>query len=266
MRESERIWNPVVRKLALHGTLDADDRQAVASLALTVRHIPRTLMIECPGDPRGCCRLLLSGYAARLKRLDEGAPHMIAIHVVGDMVDLQQNLLNHVQIDLQALTMVTMGFVQTDDLKRLARMRPAIADALWHVCATDAAIHLEWTVNVTRRDPMSRIAHLLCELKWRCEAVGVKTGSPSAYPLTPTHLADMTNLTIAETLHHLRRLTMQGIVARHKGALIVRDWRALHRLADFDPSYLHDPTASEPLRPAGNTVRPMTRTIRGATT
>ena len=58
----------------------------------------------------------------------------------------------------------------------------------------DAAVSGIWILNVARRTARERIAHLLCEVLLRFQAVGLAEEGGCALPLMPTEIADALGL------------------------------------------------------------------------
>ena len=51
---------------------------------------------------------------------------------------------------------------------------PNLTRLLWHDTVISGAIHREWIVNLGRRTAYQRIAHVLCELVTRLQAIGAR--------------------------------------------------------------------------------------------
>ncbi len=76
-------------------------------------------------------------------------------------------------------------------------------------CAlVDEAVLREWLVNVGGRPANLRIAHLICELLLRLEAVGRVTDNSFSFPFTQIDIADtmgLSNVHVHRTLRDLAR-------------------------------------------------------------
>jgi CRP-like cAMP-binding protein len=124
-------------------------------------------------------------------------------------------------------------------LLELAARRPTVGRAMWHDTMIDSSIFREWVVNVGRRDSVTRIAHLLCEIAVR---LGVGTLPPDQsflLPLTQEQLADATGLTSVHTNRVLQGLRRDGLISLSTRSLKILDWRRLCEVGDFNPRYLH---------------------------
>jgi hypothetical protein len=83
------------------------------------------------------------------------------------------------------------------------------------------------------------MAHLFCELYYRARSSGLDRIGMLRLPLHQGQLGDalgMSLVTVNRTLQALRRT---GAMEFRNGELLVRDWKRLAELGEFDPSYLH---------------------------
>lgn len=97
----------------------------------------------------------------------------------------------------------------------------------------------EWIVNVGYRTALERVAHLLCEIYWRLDAVGLAQGNSCDMPLTQQDLADALALSSVHVNRTLMALRRAGLLRLQAGRLELLDGRALQMAAGFDPYYLH---------------------------
>jgi CRP-like cAMP-binding protein len=102
----------------------------------------------------------------------------------------------------------------------------------------DGSIFSQWVVNVGRRNALSRIAHLLCEMAIRCNRAGQGNRTSFTLPITQADLGDATGLTNIHVNRTLRELRTQGIVELRAGTVTIPDWNRLVSVADFDAAYM----------------------------
>jgi len=138
-----------------------------------------------------------------------------------------------------ALGAVTASLIRHDVAMELLDRFPRLARALWWTTVVEDSITREWVVNVGHRTAFERVAHLLCEVFSRLEAVGLADGNKCELPLTQMELGDtlaLSSVHVNRTLMYMRRsnlLRLQG------GLLELIDRPALEAAAGFDPAYLH---------------------------
>ncbi len=228
-----------IRKLDRLVHLDDDDHAALTGLPFRIGTARPGQALVREGDETVDCYVLLGGYACRHKLAGDGGRQIVSFHVPGDILDIQHLLLPRADHNLEAITELRFARVGADALRRAARDRPRVAEALWRDTLIDASIFREWVLNVGRRDAKARIAHMLCEFAVRREAAGL--GSPERFelPMSQSHIADATGLTPIHVNRSLRALSEDGVIARDRRHVEILDWPRMKRAADFDPLYLH---------------------------
>jgi CRP-like cAMP-binding protein len=230
----------LLRKLEYWQTLDADDRAAILALPHTVKTLEQHSYVVREFDRAEYSCVLVSGFAIRHKLVASGHRQIVAIHMTGEMVDLQNSLLGHADHSVQMLTGGKIAMIPRDEVLRIAFERPAIGKALWIDSLVDASIFREWIANIGRRDARTRLAHLLCEFSLRLEVAGL--GKPTNYelPMTQEQLADATGLTPVHVNRSMKSLEADGLIERSTPRSInIGDWKKLAAAADFNSAYLH---------------------------
>jgi len=229
----------MIRKLESIFSLDESERTALLNLPLQVTMLKADQDIVREGDrPTRSCALL-EGFACTFKMTAEGKRQITAFHIPGDIPDLQSLHLEVLDTSLATLTPSKVGFIQHEALQELCDNHSRIARALWRETLIDAAIFREWTVNVGRREAYARMAHLLCELMVRLQAVGLAQDQTCEIPITQGEFADATGLSNVHVNRVLQALRTDGLIILKGNTLQVLDWDQLKQAGDFDPTYLH---------------------------
>jgi CRP-like cAMP-binding protein len=242
-RSSPQLLTPLLEKLERWFPIDGADRDAL--LALPVRSVafrPREYIVR-EGDSPQHASLMLSGYSFRHKIAGNGGRQVFSIHMKGDLADLQNSFLGKADHNLQALSHVEVGLIPIEAIQEIAFARPMIGRALWFDTLVDASIFREWTLNVGRRDALTRAAHLLCEFALRLEFAGLGEKSNYELPMTQEQLADALGLTPVHTNRTLKALRADGFITLTARAIRIEDWGRLAEVGDFDDAYLHLPEA-----------------------
>ncbi|QEE41326.1 MULTISPECIES: Crp/Fnr family transcriptional regulator [unclassified Methylobacterium] len=220
--------------------LSDDARRAIEVLPATMQELaPNTGFIH-PGDRSTSCCLVLSGWMGRFTLLPNGERQFLALHIAGDIPDLQTLHLPVVDHGICAFTHVSVALIPHEAIHDLMVRYPDAAAALWHEVLVIASITNEWLIGLGRRSGPKRLAHLLYELYVRQKAAGlVKEEGRCALPLTQTVLADALGLTSVHVNRILQEIRAEQMIQLMKRTLIIRDWSRLKVLAEFDPLYLH---------------------------
>ena len=121
--------------------------------------------------------LILDGFAARYKVLDDGSRQITSLHIPGDFVDLHAFPLKIMDHGIVALSPCHVAFAEHASLKRITEASPHLARLLWLDTLIDGAIHREWIVAMGRRSKKAHLAHLICELFVRLQVVGKTVGT-----------------------------------------------------------------------------------------
>jgi CRP-like cAMP-binding protein len=231
---------PMVRKLRYWQDLDQADELAILSLPHRTKTIERHGFVVREREKTSHSCLMLSGFAIRHKIVRDGARQIVAIHMKGDVVDLQNSFLTVADHSVQMLVESEVALIPRDAIKELAFERPAIGMAMWFDTLVDGSVFREWISNVGRRDARTRIAHLLCEFSLRLKVAGLGEASDYDLPMTQEQIADTVGLTAVHVNRTIRDLEADRLITRKSSrSVTIGDWRKLAEAGDFDSMYLH---------------------------
>jgi CRP-like cAMP-binding protein len=192
------------------------------------------------GDRAEFSCLMLSGFSVRHKIVAGGFRQIVAIHMKGEMVDLQNSLLGTADHSVQMLTAGKVVMIPREEVERIAFEHPAVGKAMWIDTLVDASIFREWIANVGRRDARTRIAHVLCEFALRLKLAGLGEQSGYELPMTQEQLGDATGLTSVHVNRTLKALESERLIERLRPrSVTIGDWKKLADTGDFDSRYLH---------------------------
>lgn len=243
---SSSILAPVLARLESRLPLPSADRQAFLALPCRTQSFAAGQYIVREGHRPSHCYVLLKGFAYRSQIVGDGGRQILGIHLPGEFVDVQNAMLDVADHNVQALTPVEVAAIPIEAIVGIMASSPRIDRAIWTQSLVDAAVFREWLANVGRRDARSRMAHLLCELAVRQEAGGISPALSYHLPMTQEHLADALGLTPVHVNRTLKVLEADGLISRAVRALTILDWRALQKVGDFSPTYLHLERRTEP--------------------
>ena len=165
------------------------------------------------------------------------ARQILSFQIAGDFMDLQSftlNRLDHSIVTLTASRVATFSHSSIADLI----VEPSLARLLWHETLVEAAIFREWIVNVGRRNAYQRVAHVLCELVTRMEAVGLARDGICDLPLTQSELADATGLSTVHVNRVIQELRRENLITLRSRTFSALNWSGLKIAAEFDATYL----------------------------
>jgi CRP-like cAMP-binding protein len=187
---SHALGGRYLAKLESRKPFSPEARAAFEALPGHLRTYEANRDIVAEGERPHVSCFVDSGLVSRYKSLPDGGRQIVAIHIAGDMVDLQSALLIVADHAIRTHTRTNIVQFAHADLLRVAGEYPEIARAFWFDTLVDASIFREWTVNLGRRSARERTAHLLLELAWKLHAAGLMNGDSFELPISQIDLAD----------------------------------------------------------------------------
>lgn len=212
-----------------------------------LRAIQTTHVSYAPGEvivprdrkaSRSC--MMLRGLSARSHQL-VGRPDervITALHVPGDFVDLHGFVLAGLEHSVVAVGPAEVEFIDHAELSEITENFPHLTRLLWMATLIDAAIHRQWLIAAASLRSSAHLAHLLCEIYTRLNAVGAASGHQFSLPLLQRELAEILGYSPIHVNRAVRDLRDRGLIRWAGTDIAVLDWSGLMVLARFDPTYL----------------------------
>ena len=233
------ITNPLIRKLDHLYPLTAEEAAVLQSACSRVLQFGADEDIVREGDRPKECNVLLEGWTCRYKVLEDGKRQIFSFHIPGDIYDAQSFLLDTMDHSVCTLTPCKVAVVTHATMAQITEAYPRIARAIWKDTLVDAAIFREWMASIGRRSAYRRIAHLVCEMFAKGEAVGLVDGARMDWPITQNEMGDALGLSLVHVNRTLQELRSEGLITLKDATLVVLDWDGLKSAGQFDPGYLH---------------------------
>ncbi|MFC0199901.1 Crp/Fnr family transcriptional regulator [Paracoccus rhizosphaerae] len=184
--------------------------------------------------------MMLRGMAARSHQL-VGRPEervITALHVPGDFVDLHGFVLAGLEHSVVAVGTAEVEFIEHAELTDITENFPHLTRLLWMATLIDASVHRQWLVAAASLRSSAHLAHLLCEIYTRLNAVGAAGDLQFSLPLLQRELADILGYSPIHVNRAVRDLRDRGLIRWSGADITIIDWKGLTTLARFDPSYL----------------------------
>ena len=230
--------NVLIRKFERLSLLNLEDKALLAHSTATSYVVgPRQDIIR-EGDAPDDVHLIVSGMACRQKVTETGDRQIVAYLLPGDFCDLHVFILDQMDHTITTLTECMVVDIPRDTILRLTE-RPAIARALWWATLVDEGTLREALVNMGQRQAEERMAHFLCEMLTRLDAVGLVVDNTFDLPVTQADLGDTLGLSTVHINRTLQRLRSRKLVTVDRSHVTILDPRALKSLCGFNPNYLH---------------------------
>lgn len=228
-----------VRRLLQLASIGQRDVVALQSIcAETASHGRGTNLVR-QGDRQTVVHIVLKGWAARYKVLENGARQILSYVLPGDFCDARALFWGNADYGTATLTTCDVASIPVAQFRSFLARHPKVERALWAATLAEQAVAQEWLVNIANREAGARIAHLFCELAHRLEQRGLLEEDASCVlPLTQADLADSLGLTSVHVSRTLKRLKEEGLVAMERRLIRLLDPRRLSELSGFDTRYL----------------------------
>jgi CRP-like cAMP-binding protein len=227
-----------IRRLSPAGSLTPEERAAVDELTCDQRPFHAQQVLLRQGEGSDFAVLVLRGVAARQKETVHGRRQIISMLLPGDLCSGGLSFIAPADFRLVALSDGRAAWISVKQIIQFQTDAPGLMLPLARSLAEEVAITREWVVNVGARSGPARVAHLLCELMWRMEAVGLADGRSCELPVRQLDLADAVGLSPVHLNRILQQLRKQKIVQFADGQLDILNADRLEAAAGFDPAYL----------------------------
>ena len=219
--------------------LSPADHEALRSLRVSERQLENRELLFRDGDTVRHCSILLDGFLARSKVMLE-REQILSLHVPGDFPDLQTIHLPVIDHNVVSIGPSRVGQIAHTDLQRVLDGSRTLTRIFWRETLIEAATFREWVCNTAARDALACIAHLLCELAVRLDAVGLVKDNTFHLPLTQQDLASATGMSTVHVNRTLQELRNRRLISWEGRTVRLFDREALERVGDFTPEYLHN--------------------------
>ncbi|MDP3175538.1 MAG: helix-turn-helix domain-containing protein [Phenylobacterium sp.] len=221
----------------LRTLLEVEDLAGLEQIA-TERHVEASHDLFEKGRGNSYIHIVLDGWVGRYQDFPDGRRQYLALHLSGDVCDLDRVMLDAVDFGAVALTSCTIARIELRDLKAAFEARPRLAMVFWRMLSTENAIACAWASSLGRRTAQESLAHLLCEVAVRLGGPTPANGSIFCLPLTHEDLANALGLSVVHVNRCVQSLRAERLIEVSHRQMRILNWNELQRIADFDPTYL----------------------------
>jgi CRP-like cAMP-binding protein len=227
----------LIRRLSHFAELSQEERAVLLAVTEKHRDIPAGFGLIAEGELLDSPRLLLAGWACRMRVFPDGRRQIFEFILPGEMYGLCQRP-RAVALST-AMTLTQAVIADASPLREILAERqdefPNLVAALYCAASLDEVHLLNQLIRVGHQSAYARVAHLVLELRQRLAAVGLAKGDTIALPLTQETLADALGLSIVHLNRTLQQLRRDGLIALKGGVLRLLAPDRLAEIADFHP-------------------------------
>lgn len=214
----------------LLGALERGEAVLTRAMAPNAKTFKPGERIIGEGEPHGFVYWLRTGWVARTRRLPDERNQIIAIFLPGDFFGVKTIFLVKQPDALEALSAVTVEFLEHREVLHLAQQDPDVGIRLWwQICEDQRRLH-SWVTGLGRGNAEERIAAMLLDFRIRLRRSGL-AGESFRLPMTQQQMADYLGLTVVHVNRVMRRLRETGAISISKGVMTMRDMQAIEQLA-----------------------------------
>jgi CRP-like cAMP-binding protein len=175
------------------------------------------------------------GYAIRYKLLRSGKRQILNVILPGDVIGFPVSFFDRSMYSVVAVSDLTYNICPLDSYARLCYERPQFGLALSWLAAHEAAIYAEHIVDLGRRTPIERLAHLLLEIHARLLAVRRAEKASFDLPFSQEVMADVLGLSVPHLNRVMQQLRAEQLITSRLRLVELTDMAGLQKLAHYQP-------------------------------
>jgi CRP-like cAMP-binding protein len=226
-----------IRRLSRFAPLSESERNLLRDVGGNGRNVASGFTLISEGERLDTPRVLLSGWACRMRMFPDGRRQIFEFILPGEMYGL---CLRPQAVALSSAITLTPAIIADatpvrDALKDKNETYPNLVAALHCAASLDEANLLNQLIRIGRQSAYERVAHLILELKERLTVVGLAAGDTIPVPLTQEMLADALGLSIVHLNRTLQQLRREGLIVFKSGVMRLLAPDRLAEIADFRP-------------------------------
>jgi CRP-like cAMP-binding protein len=236
-RALKDIWrdDPFVTRLRGFADVTLPDLQSLRAVIEAEQTVKKRRDLVLDGYE--FCKLCFvkSGFAARYKLLRNGKRQIVNFVLPGDVIGMPGSFLDRAATSVIAVTDMKLQICSLEAFAALCYRRPKFGLVLSWIAAQEAANYAERVIDVGRRTPIERLAHLLLEIHFRLAMVGIADESSFDLPFTQEMMSDALGLSVPHLNRMLTKLRTEGMIGISERRVEFVDMKGMQLLAQFQP-------------------------------
>jgi CRP-like cAMP-binding protein len=189
------------------------------------------------GDEVSGLRILTEGIACRARSMPGGRRAIVGYLLPGDFCDLNAVITGRRNHGVISVTPCRVSEIPLQAFADLST-RPGILRALLWSSVQEEAILREWLANMGQETADHRVAHLLCELRMRLEAIGMSRAGELNLAITQEELGECLGISTVHVNRVMQRLRGDDLIRLKGRMIVIPDIKRLETFAAFDAGYL----------------------------
>ena len=236
-RAAKDIWrgDPFVTRLRNFLDLTLPELQSLRAVIDGEQSVKKRRDLVHDGYEFSKLCFVKDGFAARYKLMRNGKRQIVNFILPGDVVGLPGSFLDRAANSVIAVSDMKLQICSLEAFVALCCRRPKFGLALSWLAVQEAANYAERIIDIGRRTPLERLAHLLLEIHSRLAMVGCAEEAALNLPFTQEMMSDALGLSVPHLNRMLTRLRTEGLIAVTDRRVEFIDLKALQLLAQFQP-------------------------------
>jgi len=239
-RAAKDIWrsDPFVTRLRNFVDVTLPDLQSLRAVIEIEQAVKKRRDLVHDGYEYCKLSFVKEGFAARYKLLRNGKRQIVNFVLPGDVVGIPGSFLDRAANSVIAVSDMKLQVCSLEAFVGLCYRRPIFGLALSWLAAQEAVNYAERIIDIGRRTPIERLAHLLLEIHSRLTMVGCAEEAVLNLPFTQEMMSDALGLSVPHLNRMLTKLRSEGMIAVNERRVEFIDLKALQLLAQFQPARL----------------------------
>jgi CRP-like cAMP-binding protein len=236
-RAAKDIWrgDPFVARLRSFVDLSLPELQALRAVIEAEQSVKKRRDLVHDGYEFNKLCFVKDGFAARYKLMRNGKRQIVNFILPGDVVGLPGSFLDRAANSVIAVSDMKLQVCSLEAFVGLCCRRPKFGLALTWLAVQEGANCAERIIDIGRRTPIERLAHLLLEIHSRLAMVGCAEEAALNLPFTQEMMSDALGLSVPHLNRMLTRLRSEGMIALNDRRVEFLDLKAMALLAQFQP-------------------------------
>lgn len=230
------MYDRLIERLDAAVCLSESDKVALRGMKLEYFDVSAGIDLE-DAKQFSKMHMIVAGIACRYKIYKGGNRHIVSLLLPGDLCNGHIPLAHSPGTHIGTLTQCLVAVLPLPAVQTLIAQHPQIAKALWWNTLLKMSVSHAWIENMGRCAD-KRLAHLICELYVRYEAVGLVQSGSFELDITQGDIGDIVGISAVHVCRVLRKLKQMQMIWIINKRIGVPSLKRLSEFAEFDPVYL----------------------------
>ena len=213
------------------------EKHALETLEASQRELTRGTSIVREKDSCDEMFVLRHGWAMSYLILDDGSRQILRLHFPGDVFGAASAAYAESTESLVTMSDAVICPFDKASLRIVFEQHPRLAGLFFVIAQAERVSLTDRLASLGRTSAKARVAALLVDMLVRLRFLNKDITDTIPLRLTQEEIGDATGLTAVHVNRMMRVLVEDGLLARVNGNLVVRDERALARVANYVNRY-----------------------------